>query len=94
MDRAGPLAVLTYLVEKTPGLPEVHNNLAAVLMRDGKSREAMAVLQPALRRFPDFVPLYVNGSLAAQRLGDEALSLELAEKARASDPFMPFMKST
>ncbi|MBK7859602.1 MAG: tetratricopeptide repeat protein [Archangiaceae bacterium] len=93
-ERELPQRTLKWLVERTPRLPEVHNNLAAVLLRLGKARPAMDVLQPAMDRFPDFVPLYVNAALAAQRLGDEAKSEELAEKARSSDPFLPFVRGT
>jgi tetratricopeptide (TPR) repeat protein len=93
-EREQPLKVLKWLAERTPGLPEVRNNLAAVLLRRGRAREAMDVLQPAIDRFPDFVPLYVNAALAAQRLGDEQKSEELAEKARSSDPFLPFVRGT
>lgn len=93
-ERREPEAMLRWLVERTPNLPEVHSNLAAVLLRRGKNEEAMGVLNGALERFPDFVPLYVNGSLAARRLGDEVRSEELAEKARSKDPFVPFVKGT
>jgi tetratricopeptide (TPR) repeat protein len=93
-ERALPEKVLRFLVSRAPGLPEVHSNLAAVLLRRGRAHEALAVVKPALRRFPDFVPLYVNGALAAKREGEDRLSEEWAEKARSSDPFVPFVKGT
>jgi tetratricopeptide (TPR) repeat protein len=93
-DRRAPLEMLRWLVQRTPGLPEVHNNLAAVLLRMGRAQEAWEVISPALDRFPDFVPLYVNGALAAQRRGDDQLGEALAEKARSSDPFLPFVRGT
>lgn len=93
-DRSGPERTLRFLKERTPNLPEIHNNLAAVLLRRGKAKEAMEVLDVALRKFPDYVPLYVNGSLAARRTGDDVRSEALAELARNSDPFMPFVKGT
>jgi Flp pilus assembly protein TadD len=95
-DTATPERLLRLLVERTPKLPEIHNNLGAVLLRQGRSQEALVVLQAAIARFPDFVPLYVNGALAARGSGQDALSDELAEKARSSwtDPFLPFVRGT
>jgi tetratricopeptide (TPR) repeat protein len=93
-ERDVPEKVLRFLSARTPNLPEVHNNLAAVLLRRGRAHEALAVVKGAIGRFPDFVPLYVNGALAARREGEDAQSEEWAEKARAADPFMPFVKGT
>jgi tetratricopeptide (TPR) repeat protein len=95
-DNEGPEKLLRLLLKRTPGLPEIQNNLGAVLLRAGKPQEALVVLKPALKKFPDFVPLYVNGALAARGSGDGPLSEELAEKARSSwtDPFLPFVRGT
>lgn len=95
-DTATPEKLLRLLVVKTPSLPEIHNNLGAVLLRQGKSAEALAVLRAGIAKFPDFVPLYVNGSLAARGVGDDALSDAYAEQARSSwtDPFLPFVRGT
>ena len=95
-DTTTPERLLRLLIERTPKLPEIHNNLGAVLLREGKSQEALGVLQRAMAKFPDFVPLYVNASLAARGAGQDALSDEYAEKARSSwtDPFLPFVRGT
>ena len=95
-DTATPARLLRLLVERTPKLPEIHNNLGAVLLRQGRAQEALAVLEPAIARFPDFVPLYVNAALAARGAGQDALSDQYAEKARSSwtDPFLPFVRGT
>lgn len=95
-DTATPERLLRLLVQRTPKLPEIHNNLGAVLLRQGRSQEALTVLQAAIAKFPDFVPLYVNAALAARGSGHDGLSDELAEKARSSwtDPFLPFVRGT
>jgi Flp pilus assembly protein TadD len=95
-DTATPEKLLRLLVERTPKLPEIHNNLGAVLLRQGRAQDALAVLQRAIPLFPDFVPLYVNAALAARGSGLDALSDQYAVKARSSwnDPFLPFVRGT
>ncbi len=95
-DTATPEKLLRLLIVRTPSLPEIHNNLGAVLLRQGRHAEALAVLERAIAKFPDFVPLYVNGALAARGSGRDAISDAYAEKARSSwtDPFLPFVRGT
>lgn len=71
-DTATPERLLR---ERTPRLPEIHNNLGAVLLRQGRAQEAHVILQRAVARFPDFVPRYVNAALAARGAGQDALSM-------------------
>ncbi len=86
--------VLKVLIARTPNLPELQVNYAAVLMRDGRQDEALALLQRALERFPDFHPLYVAAAIAADNAGRDDLAEKYAEAARNShvDPFVPFMR--
>jgi len=46
-----------------------------------------------MARFPDFEPLFANGALAAQGVGQPALAKTLADKARSlsnDDPYLFF----
>ncbi len=93
-DTAWAEKVLELLSVRTPDLPEVQTNLAAVLMREGHHAEALALLQRAIGRFHDFTPLYVDASIAARELGKFELANQLAEDARSGrvDPFVPFTR--
>lgn len=87
---------LEVLAKEAPDLPEVQNNLAVAWMREGRQAQALELLERAHRRFPQFVPLYVNAALAARALGKTALAERYAEAARSSwtDPFLPFVRGT
>ncbi|MFT3837548.1 MAG: tetratricopeptide repeat protein [Myxococcaceae bacterium] len=86
--------VLEVLLVRTPDLPELQVNYAAVLLRQGHQDEALALLQKALDRFPDFHPLYVAAAIAADSAGRDDLAEKYAELARNAhvDPFVPFMR--
>jgi tetratricopeptide (TPR) repeat protein len=86
--------VLKVLIDRTPNLPELQVNYAAVLLREGRDEEALALLQKALERFPDFHPLYVAAAIAADNAGHDDLREKYAEAARNAhvDPFVPFMR--
>ena len=65
---------LRALTQSFPELPEPHNNLAALLVRENRPDEALAALQAAIRARPDY-------ALALENLGD--LHLALAAQAFA-----------
>jgi tetratricopeptide (TPR) repeat protein len=89
-----PERLLRLLLAGAPQLPDLHNNLGAVLVHRQRYAEALAVLQHAIARFPSYVPLYVNAALAARGLGKTQLADELTAKAQApwTDPFIPFVR--
>uniref|UniRef100_UPI0040477421 tetratricopeptide repeat protein n=1 Tax=Limnohabitans sp. TaxID=1907725 RepID=UPI0040477421 len=68
------MATLLALTQSFPELPEPHNNLAALLVKENRHDEALAALQAAIRARPDY-------ALALENLGD--LHLALAEQAYA-----------
>lgn len=82
------------MLARAPGLPDLHNNLGAVLLHQQRAAEALAVLRAAIARFPHHVPLYVNAALAARALGQPRLAEELAAQAEApwTDPYVPFVR--
>lgn len=86
--------LIRLLLSHTPEVPDLHNNLGAVLLHRQKYAEALGVLQAAIARFPSYVPLYVNAALAAQGLGEPQLAEQLTAQAEApwTDPFVPFVR--
>jgi tetratricopeptide (TPR) repeat protein len=64
------------LTQSFPELPEPHNNLAALLVRENRLKEALAALQAAIRARPDY-------ALALENLGDLHLTLATQAYARA-----------
>lgn len=68
------MATLLALTQSFPELPEPHNNLAALLVRENRHDEALAALHAAIRAKPDY-------ALALENLGD--LHLALAAQAYA-----------
>jgi tetratricopeptide (TPR) repeat protein len=87
---------LEALVAEAPALPELQNNLAVALMRQGRHADALAILQRTRDQHPQFVPLSVNAAIAARALGHTALAEQYAETARSpwADPFLPFVRGT
>ena len=59
-------ALIRFLIEARPDLQELQNNLAVILLRQGRYEEALAVLDEAVRKFPGYQPLYTNGVQAAR----------------------------
>ena len=74
--------LLRFLGSHAKDVAEVRSNLAAVLVRQRRFADALAVVRDAVARFPTFKPLYTNGYLAAIGAGDEKLAEELATKGR------------
>jgi tetratricopeptide (TPR) repeat protein len=74
--------MLRFLRDHAPAVPEVHNNLALVLLQTGRAPEALTVLQEAVEKFPNFRPLYSNAVQAARRVGNEQLALALESKGK------------
>jgi tetratricopeptide (TPR) repeat protein len=70
------IETLRALTQSFPELPEPHNNLAALLVRENRHDEALAALQAALRARPDY-------ALALENLGDLHLALAAQSFARA-----------
>ena len=67
---------LRALTQSFPELPEPHNNLAALLVRENRHDEALAALHAALRARPDY-------ALALENLGDLHLAMASQAFARA-----------
>jgi tetratricopeptide (TPR) repeat protein len=67
---------LRALTQSFPELPEPHNNLAALLVRENRHDEALAALQAAIRARPDY-------ALALENLGDLHLAMAAQAFARA-----------
>lgn len=67
---------LRSLTQAYPELPEPHNNLAALLVKENRLDEAMTSLQAALKARPDY-------ALALENLGDLHLTLAAQSYARA-----------
>ena len=67
---------LRALTQSFPELPEPHNNLAALLVRENRPDEALAALQAAIRARPDY-------ALALENLGDLHLALAAQAFAKA-----------
>jgi tetratricopeptide (TPR) repeat protein len=70
------LTTLLALTQSFPELPEPHNNLAALLVRENRHDEALTALQAAIRAKPDY-------ALALENLGDLHLALAAQAYARA-----------
>jgi Flp pilus assembly protein TadD len=72
-----------------PGDPEPGNNLASVLLAEGKDREALARLDRVVADHPGYVPALINRGVALARLGrlEEARSQYL--RALQLDPENP-----
>ncbi len=87
--------LLRVLLTHAPQLPDLHNNLGAVLLHRQRYAEALRVLQQAIERFPTYVSLYVNGALAARAAGRPKLAQQLSDRAEApwTDPFVPFVRA-
>jgi Tfp pilus assembly protein PilF len=75
--------MLRFLRERAPAVPEVHNNLAWVLMQSGRVPEALALLEEALERFPHYRPIYGNTVRAARLVGNEQLAAALEARGKA-----------
>ena len=78
-DVATAEKMLLFLHERAPSVPEVPNNLALVLLQTGRAPEALALLEGAVEKFPNFRPLYANAVQAApggQRAAAAALELK------------------
>jgi tetratricopeptide (TPR) repeat protein len=70
------MATLRALTQSFPELPEPHNNLAALLVRENRHDEALTSLQAAIKARPDY-------ALALENLGDLHLALAAQAFARA-----------
>jgi tetratricopeptide (TPR) repeat protein len=85
--------LLAYLLQTLPHLKEAQNNLAVILMRQGRFPEALVVLQDAITRHPEYQPLYTNAVQAARGSGQRELAEQLeaqGERFLKRDPFFIF----
>ncbi len=85
--------LLRYLLKSLPHLKEAQNNLGVVLMRQGRFEEALAVLQDALQKFPEYQPLYTNAVQAAKGSGRPDLAKQISGQGESivkRDPFFIF----
>lgn len=85
--------LLAYLLKVLPHLKESRNNLAVILMRQGRFPEALSVLQDALARHPEYQPLYTNAAQAARGSGRADLAKQIeaqGEHFLRQDPFFVF----
>jgi tetratricopeptide (TPR) repeat protein len=65
------------------------NNLAFALIQDGRTREAIGVLESALRRFPESPSLRKNLALALDGIGQADSALRVLDGVLTSDPDYP-----
>jgi Tfp pilus assembly protein PilF len=79
---------LQALTQNFPELPEPHNNLAALLVRQNRLSEAQAALEAAIQARPDY-------ALALENLGDvhAALAAQAYARATAAAPTQPRAKN-
>ena len=85
--------LLSFLLEKQPRVKELYNNLAVLRMREGRYKEALALLHEGMQQFPDFQSFYTNAVLAARGAHEPALAERLAAKGSQvarHDPFFLF----
>jgi len=74
-------------------IPDLVNDLAVALSRQGRAEDAYQLTTSALLRFPDYQPLYVNAATAARESGHlvDAAHLDAkAEELSSHDPFFWF----
>ncbi|MGA9750647.1 MAG: tetratricopeptide repeat protein [Acidobacteriota bacterium] len=85
--------LMLFLIRNDPGLKEVYNNLGVLYNRSGRYHTALHLFQEAMRRFPNYQPLYPNAVDAANGAGDFALVRRLQEREtalRRKDPLLYF----
>ncbi len=85
--------LLTFLLEKQPRVKELYNNLAVLRMREGRYKDALALLQTGIQLFPGFQSFYTNAVLAARGAHEPALARRLSQQGRQvarHDPFFLF----
>jgi len=82
------LDTLQALTLNFPELPEPHNNLAALLVRQNRLSEAQTALESAIQARPDY-------ALALENLGDvhAALAAQAYARATAAAPSQPRVKN-
>lgn len=82
------LDTLQTLTRDFPELPEPHNNLAALLVRQNRLSEALTALEAAIQARPDY-------ALALENLGDvhAALAAQAYARAAAAAPTQPRAKN-
>jgi tetratricopeptide (TPR) repeat protein len=78
------METLQALTQSYPELPEPHNNLAALLVRQNRHAEALVQLQDAIRARPDY-------ATALENMGDVyiALAIEAYQNASKAMPTEP-----
>lgn len=92
-DVASAETLLAYLLKALPHLKEAENNLAVILMREGRFPEALVLLQGALARHPDYQPLYTNAAHAAKASGHADMARQIesqGERFLRRGPFFIF----
>jgi serine/threonine protein kinase/tetratricopeptide (TPR) repeat protein len=78
-----------YLVDRGHRFVNSQTNLANTLSAMGEDEEALALLQEAVRRFPDNASVKLSLGVELNRLGRTGEALELLERAEALDPSAP-----
>ncbi len=85
-----------FLVEREPGVVELHNNLGVLLNRTGRHAEALAALNRGIVRFPTYEPLYTNAIRAAHGLDRPDLGAwyeRRGQQIAQSDPYFLFARA-
>jgi tetratricopeptide (TPR) repeat protein len=84
-------AIIIYrdAVKATPGVPEAHNDLAAMLARAGKEQEALAEYNEALRLDPHQYDVRMNLGALLSRMNDDAGAAAHFEAAARERPKSP-----
>ena len=79
-------------MDRFPASPELHNNLATVLLTAGRAPQAIEYFQKAIRLQPNFVAAYTNlaQAYAQAHLTDQAIAtaqkaLDLARSSRQTE---------
>jgi tetratricopeptide (TPR) repeat protein len=91
-DPGGAEAGLVALLSEAPGFVFAWQRLSEVLLRRGRTAEALATLKAQVDRGVAGETTYLNLALACHRLGDPAATLEWLQKGVDVDPRSPGLR--
>lgn len=74
--------LLRFLIERHPGLAELHNNVIVVHLRKQSFDAALAAAHRGMARFPRYMPFFTNAIAAAHGAGKVELARQLEQRAK------------